>query len=171
MLSVKQALWVAPQMPQFVCRGITSHFMLGISIGNLAIAATRSMPGRRPKLLICAPERAPACRGLVIGRFVLGIGIGISAVVVPTYLGEVAPARLRGRMVELYEVMLCAGMLGALLADVALMHVPGNWRWMVGMPFFPSAITACELGCRLPGAACQQRGHVPCCLPGGCCSS
>eukprot|EP00891_Asterochloris_glomerata_P006599 jgi/Astpho2/6599/fgenesh1_pm.00101_%23_4_t len=80
--------------------------------------------------------------GLVIGRFVLGIGIGISAVVVPTYLGEVAPARLRGRMVELYEVMLCAGMLGALLADVALMHVPGNWRWMVGMPFFPSAITA-----------------------------
>ena len=92
-------------------------------------------------------KSAPACRGLVIGRFVLGIGIGISAVVVPTYLGEVAPARLRGRMVELYEVMLCAGMLGSLLADVALMHVPGNWRWMVGMPFFPSAITACGSGC------------------------
>ena len=106
----------------------------------------------------------------MVGRFVLGIGIGISAVVVPTYLGEVAPARLRGRMVELYEVMLCAGMLGSLLADVALMHVPGNWRWMVGMPFFPSAITACEMGCRVPGSAWQQPAFGPCCLPVGCCS-
>lgn len=41
---------------------------------------------------------------LVVGRFVVGVGIGVSAVVVPTYLGEVAPAKYRGRVVELYEV-------------------------------------------------------------------
>ena len=35
-----------------------------------------------------------------MGRFLIGIGIGVSAVVVPTYLGEVAPARQRGRIVE-----------------------------------------------------------------------
>ena len=44
------------------------------------------------------------CRGLVVGRLMVGVGIGISAVVVPTYLAELAPAKLRGRMVELYEV-------------------------------------------------------------------
>lgn len=32
-------------------------------------------------------------RGLVAGRVVIGLGIGISAAVVPAYLGEVAPAR------------------------------------------------------------------------------
>ena len=35
------------------------------------------------------------CRSLVLGRFMVGIGIGISAVVVPVYLGEVAPAQVR----------------------------------------------------------------------------
>ncbi len=42
--------------------------------------------------------------GLVVGRLLVGVGIGISAVVVPAYLGEVAPAEARGRIVEVYEV-------------------------------------------------------------------
>ena len=45
-----------------------------------------------------------ACSGLVVGRLLVGVGIGISAVVVPAYLGEVAPAEARGRIVEVYEV-------------------------------------------------------------------
>ena len=34
------------------------------------------------------------CRLLCLGRFLVGLGIGISAVVVPVYLGEVAPAQV-----------------------------------------------------------------------------
>ncbi|KAL3163007.1 hypothetical protein ABBQ32_009439 [Trebouxia sp. C0010 RCD-2024] len=82
---------------------------------------------------------------LCFGRFLVGIGIGISAVVVPVYLGEVAPAQLRGRLVLLYELLLCGGMLGSLLADTALMHVPNNWRWMVGLPVIPAAVLAVSL--------------------------
>ncbi len=33
-------------------------------------------------------------RLLCLGRFLVGLGIGISAVVVPVYLGEVAPAQV-----------------------------------------------------------------------------
>ena len=33
-------------------------------------------------------------RLLCFGRFLVGLGIGISAVVVPVYLGEVAPAQV-----------------------------------------------------------------------------
>jgi MFS family permease len=40
----------------------------------------------------------------VLGRLLVGLGIGVSAVVVPAYLGEVAPAPARGTIVELYEV-------------------------------------------------------------------
>lgn len=42
----------------------------------------------------------------------------------------------------LYELLLCGGMLGSLLADRALMHLPNNWRWMVGLPIIPAAVLA-----------------------------
>jgi len=60
------------------------------------------------------------------------------------YLGEVAPARSRGRIVELYELMLCFGMLAASLMDAALENVPGNWRLMVGIPVLPSILMTSE---------------------------
>ncbi len=40
----------------------------------------------------------------MLGRLLVGLGIGVSAVVVPAYLGEVAPPQARGTIVELYEV-------------------------------------------------------------------
>jgi MFS family permease len=57
---------------------------------------------------------------LVIGRFVIGIGIGVSAVVIPAYLAEMAPQTLRGTVVVTYEVLLCVGMLASILVDAAL---------------------------------------------------
>ncbi|KAI3430693.1 hypothetical protein D9Q98_005282 [Chlorella vulgaris] len=87
--------------------------------------------------------------GLVVGRVIVGLGIGISAVVVPSYLGEVAPAKVRGRVVEMYELLLCAGMVAALLCDAALQSLPGNWRWMVGAPVLPALVLSLSL-CLLP---------------------
>lgn len=85
-------------------------------------------------------DLARSCRGLVVGRVLVGLGIGISAVVVPAYLGELSPAALRGRIVELYEVALCIGMLCAVIADFSLADVHNNWRWMVGIPAIPGLI-------------------------------
>ena len=83
-------------------------------------------------------------RWLVIGRLLVGLGIGVSAVAVPAYLSEVAPAGVRGRLVVCYELLLCLGMLSAMLVDAALMHVRWNWRWMVGAPLIPGIVLACE---------------------------
>lgn len=69
---------------------------------------------------------------LLIGRLLVGVGIGMSAVVAPAYLGEIAPAHMRGRIVESYEILLCFGMLASVAMDVAFGHLPHNWRWMVG---------------------------------------
>ncbi len=78
---------------------------------------------------------------LLAGRLLVGIGIGISAVVAPTYLGEIAPAHMRGRIVESYEVLLCLGMLASVAMDVAFGHLPHNWRWMVSsMPLIYSSV-------------------------------
>lgn len=44
------------------------------------------------------------CSGLVIGRLIVGLGVGASAIVVPAYLAEIAPAAKRGAVVQTYEV-------------------------------------------------------------------
>ena len=46
----------------------------------------------------------PPLRGLIVGRLVGGFGIGSCAIVVPAYLGEIAPVKHRGAMVQVYEV-------------------------------------------------------------------
>lgn len=126
---------------------------LGAVAGTFLGAALMLFYGRRPAIaidsifFIAGPlimASAWNVAGLIVGRLVVGVGIGISAVVVPSYLGEVAPSKVRGRVVELYEVMLCLGMLSAALMDAALDNVPGNWRWMVGAPAVPAVIMACE---------------------------
>ena len=45
---------------------------------------------------------APNVFVIVVGRIVAGMGIGISAVACPQYLGEVAPQKHRGAIVESY---------------------------------------------------------------------
>ncbi len=79
---------------------------------------------------------------LITGRLLLGIGIGVSAVVVPAYLGEVSPAKYRGRVVGAYELMLCLGFLCASLVDALLDSLGASWMWMVGMPLLPATVMA-----------------------------
>ena len=40
----------------------------------------------------------------------------------------------------MYEVLLCLGMLMAVLADWGLQHAAGGWRWMVGLPVLPALV-------------------------------
>lgn len=55
--------------------------------------------------------------GVIAGRLLVGLGIGGSAISVPAYLAEVAPAARRGAVVAAYELALAAGMLAAALVD------------------------------------------------------
>lgn len=38
------------------------------------------------------------------------------------------------------QVLLCCGMLCALLVDWMLSSLPGAWRWMVAAPFLPALV-------------------------------
>ena len=86
--------------------------------------------------LIMAAASGPAA--LSLGRFVVGLGVGASAVVVPAYVAEMSPPERRGAVVITYELMLCLGMIASGLVDFALRDAPGNWRLMVAAPVVPA---------------------------------
>ncbi len=78
-----------------------------------------------------------------------------------------SPAQYRGRVVELYEVLLCVGMLSASLGDAAFQSLPSNWRWMVGVPALPALLMTRE--CCWQGFEGSPAGRLRLCgrLPAG----
>ncbi|KXZ50702.1 hypothetical protein GPECTOR_15g386 [Gonium pectorale] len=113
---------------------------LGAAGGTFLGGAAMARYGRRRALalnsiaftlgpLVMAAASAPWL--LVLGRFIVGVGIGVSATVSPAYIAELAPARIRGGLVQLYEVMLCVGMLTAPLVDWALSGVGSDQAWRI----------------------------------------
>ncbi|MFD1810588.1 MFS transporter [Rhodococcus gannanensis] len=74
-------------------------------------------------------------------RLVVGFGVGLLSVVVPGYITEISPERIRGRLGSLWQLAIVLGIFGGLLADYALRTAAGSadsdvpwgghaWRWM-----------------------------------------
>src|SRR5450432_2111978 len=78
---------------------------------------------------------------LVFFRFVGGLGIGGSSVLGPMYIAEIAPAKLRGRLVGFFQFNVVAGILVAYLSNYLIRqsHLgPEDWRWMLGITGAPA---------------------------------
>ena len=73
-------------------------------------------------------------------RFLGGIGIGVSSVVVPTYISEISTTKVRGRLVAMYQFNIVFGILIAFLSNYLLKGFQGSddWRWMLGVAGIPS---------------------------------
>jgi sugar porter (SP) family MFS transporter len=77
-------------------------------------------------------------------RFIGGLGIGISTVVSPLYISEIAPANYRGRLAGMFQFNIVFGIVMAFLSNAILAKVGGEqaWRWMLGIAALPSVIYA-----------------------------
>jgi sugar porter (SP) family MFS transporter len=75
-------------------------------------------------------------------RLIGGIGIGISSVVAPIYISEIATPASRGRLVALYQFNIVFGILVAFVSNYALAGFGGenDWRWMLGVVAVPSIL-------------------------------
>jgi sugar porter (SP) family MFS transporter len=76
-------------------------------------------------------------------RIIGGLGIGGSSVLGPMYIAEIAPAKLRGRLVGLFQVNIVVGILMAYLSNylVSLQNLGASeWRWQLVVPALPSVI-------------------------------
>ena len=52
---------------------------------------------------------APDIEVLIVGRFIVGVGVGIAAMIVPVYLAEAAPPHIRGRIVTTNVLFITGG--------------------------------------------------------------
>jgi sugar porter (SP) family MFS transporter len=80
---------------------------------------------------------------LMVFRLIGGLGIGGSSVLGPVYIAELAPAKLRGRMVGLFQINVVAGILLAYLSNylISLLNLGLlQWRWQLGVAAIPSLI-------------------------------
>jgi sugar porter (SP) family MFS transporter len=70
---------------------------------------------------------------LILGRILLGIGVGFANQSVPLYLSEMAPAKLRGMLNIGFQLMTTIGILAANLINYATVGIEGGWGWRIGL--------------------------------------
>jgi MFS transporter, SP family, arabinose:H+ symporter len=79
----------------------------------------------------------------IAARVIGGLGIGISTVVAPMYISEIAPPKHRGRLAGMFQFNIVFGILMAFVSNALLAGVGENaWRWMLGVAAFPSLLYA-----------------------------
>ncbi|HWC80753.1 MAG TPA: sugar porter family MFS transporter [Pseudonocardiaceae bacterium] len=120
----------------------------GAMIGAALAGRLTDRLGRRRTIMLAAVifsigtlgcAFAPNFTTLVIFRFVVGIAVGCSSATVPTYLSELAPAKARGALSTLNQLMIVSGILIAYIVDWAL-NGPGNWRAMFAAALIPALL-------------------------------
>ncbi|KAG4992105.1 hypothetical protein AAZX31_09G176900 [Glycine max] len=76
---------------------------------------------------------------LILGRILLGVGIGFGNQAVPLYLSEMAPAKVRGAVNQLFQLTTCLGILIANLVNYGTEKIhPWGWRLSLGLATVPA---------------------------------
>lgn len=75
---------------------------------------------------------------LVIGRIVVGYGVGIASNTVPVFIAEVAPSSLRGSLVTTNILCVTGGQFISYVIDGLFSKTREGWRWMLAIGAFPA---------------------------------
>ena len=125
---------------------VTSSLLVGCMIGALGCARLADAVGRR-RLVVAAgavfgvgclvAAVAPNLGIIVTGRFVMGLAVGALSMTVPIYLSEIAPARARGALSGLNQLMISSGILIAYLINLGLSS-GAQWRVAFALALVPA---------------------------------
>ncbi|XP_027117493.1 inositol transporter 1-like isoform X2 [Coffea arabica] len=83
---------------------------------------------------------APDPYVLILGRFLVGLGVGVASVTAPVYIAEASPSEIRGGLVSTNVLMITGGSFLSYLVNLAFTEVRGTWRWMLGVSGVPAVI-------------------------------
>jgi len=126
--------------------------LVGTVIGALAAGHVGQRLGSRETLRITALLYVASALGCGLAwnwpafmafRFIGGLGIGASSVLGPVYIAEIAPAKLRGRLVAAFQLNVVFGVMAAYISNYVIrtMHLgAAEWRFQVGIAVAPAAV-------------------------------
>ncbi|XP_053548786.1 solute carrier family 2, facilitated glucose transporter member 3 [Bombina bombina] len=128
-------------------------FSIGGMVGSLSVGFFANKFGRRNAMLLvnitallggafmALSKLAWSPEMLIIGRFIIGIFSGFATGLVPMYIGELAPTRLRGALGTLNQLGIVVGILIAQI--LGLEFILGSvtlWPVLLGLTVFLSII-------------------------------
>ncbi|MGA2390016.1 MAG: sugar porter family MFS transporter [Candidatus Sulfotelmatobacter sp.] len=113
--------------------------LVGCIAGCAAAGTVADYLGKKKGLALCAVCFALSSVGMmfaaslhqfVIWRLIGGLGIGAASVISPNYIAEIAPTRVRGRCVTLYQLGIVVGILAAVFVNMLIQRM-GNEAWNI----------------------------------------
>jgi sugar porter (SP) family MFS transporter len=125
---------------------VTSLLLVGAIIGALTAGRVADRIGRRVTVMITAvvfilgvllAAFTPTYPVLLAARIIIGLAVGAASMIVPLYIGEIVPPRVRGGLVSLNQLAITSGILVSYLIDYGLSST-GNWRLMFGLAAIPA---------------------------------
>ncbi|MDR2147002.1 MAG: D-xylose transporter XylE [Tannerella sp.] len=166
--SLEEYMILPNELGKFALGATVSSALIGCIIGGLLSGILSSRLGRKKSLMVAAVLFLIAALGSAFPEFpffthgkssmgvlwafnfyriIGGIGVGLASAVCPMYIGEIAPASIRGRLVSFNQFAIIFGMLVVYFVNWGIakgqtadwIHATG-WRYMFLSGAIPSVL-------------------------------
>ncbi len=137
-----------------------ASMLLGSAAGAFFAGNLADKFGRRPAMILTAVAFMISAWGsgtsgsspeFVVYRVLGGLAVGAASILAPAYISEIAPARIRGSLATLQQLMIVVGLFMAFLNNYLIAGAAGSasnvfwlefeaWQWMFWMELVPASI-------------------------------
>ncbi|XP_023518625.1 inositol transporter 4-like [Cucurbita pepo subsp. pepo] len=83
---------------------------------------------------------APFPSFIIVGRLIVGFGVGMASMTAPLYISEASPARIRGALVSTNGLLITGGQFLSYLINLAFTKTKLTWRLMLGVAGVPPLV-------------------------------
>jgi SP family sugar:H+ symporter-like MFS transporter len=137
-----------------------ASMLLGCAVGAFFAGNLADKFGRKPVMILTAIAFIISAWGsgvaggsvqFVFARILGGLAVGAASILTPAYISEIAPAKIRGSLATLQQLMIVIGLFMAFLSNYWLAGLSGSasavhwagfetWQWMFWMEIIPASI-------------------------------
>lgn len=148
------SLYIQDEFPEVAKSAQLQGLIVSLTPGGAILGAAlggwmNDKHGRRVSILVAdfvffigaiVMGAAPTSNVIILGRFIVGVGVGMASMTAPLYISEASPTKVRGALVSFNGLLITGGQFIAYLTNLAFTKVPHSWRWMLGVAGIPALV-------------------------------